>query len=311
MQRIVFLDRATVDAAFRTPRFEHTFIEHDFTEPHQTVERLQGATVAITNKVRIGEDQLRLLPELRMIAIAATGTDVVDLEACRRRGIAVSNVRDYAVVSVAEHVFGLILALSKSLIGWRRDVLAGEWGRARIFCLTHRKVRSLEGSTLGIVGYGGIGREVARLGSAFRMEVLVAEHRNKPPREGRMTFEEVLARADVLSLHAPLTEETRHLIGAAELASMKPSALLINSARGALIDERAVLRALERGAIAGAALDVLSVEPPADNPLLVERDDLLVTPHVAWRSDAAQQALADQVVEAIEGFVRGTPFNLV
>src|SRR5687767_5129411 len=169
MQRIVFLDRSTVDAVFRAPSFEHTWIDHGFTPASQTVERLRGATIAITNKIRIGDAELEALPELRMIAIAATGTDVVDLESCKRRGIAVSNVRDYAATAVAEHTFALILSLAKSVIGWRADVLSGGWSRSPIFCLTGRPVRSLFGSTLGVVGYGSIAREVARLGSSFGM----------------------------------------------------------------------------------------------------------------------------------------------
>jgi glycerate dehydrogenase len=219
MQRIVFLDRSTVDATFRTPSFPHSWVDHPFTAQEETVSRLSGASIAITNKVRLGEAELLQLPDLKLIAIAATGTDVVDLEACRRRKIAVSNVRDYAAVAVAEHTLALILALSKSVLGWHQDVLRGEWARAKIFCLTGRPVRALAGCTLGIVGYGGIGAEVARLGASFRMEVMIAERRHRPPREGRTPFEEVLARADVLTLHAPLSEETRHLIGEAGRAA--------------------------------------------------------------------------------------------
>jgi glycerate dehydrogenase len=313
MQRIVFLDRSTVDATFRTPSFPHSWIDHDFTSAEETVPRLAEATIAITNKVRLREAELKELPRLRMIAVAATGLDILDLDACRRRRILVSNVRDYAAVAVAEHAFALILALSKSLLGWRNDVLAGAWNRARIFCLTGRPVRSLEGATLGLVGYGSIAHEMARIGRAFGMQIWIAERRGRSPREGRRSFDDVLRGADVLSLHAPLDDETRGMIGEAELRAMKPNALLINTARGALVEEQAVLRALEEGRIAGAAFDVLRVEPPVDgNPLLdVVRDDLIVTPHVAWRSSSAQQALADQLVDAMEGFVSGTPINVV
>jgi glycerate dehydrogenase len=303
MQRIVFLDRSTVEATFRAPAFDHSWIDHDFTPAEETVARLEGATIAITNKVRIGEAELALLPDLRMIAVAATGMDILDLEACRRRNITVSNVTNYASAAVAEHTFALILALSKNLIGWREDVLAKKWHRSKIFCLTGRPVRSLENATLGLIGYGSIAREVERLGRAFGMQVLIAERRGHPVREGRRAFEDVLSRSDVLSLHAPLDEHTKHLIGEAELRAMKPSALLINTARGALIEEQAVLRALDNRWIAGVALDVLQTEPPRDTPLLeATRDDLLVTPHVAWRSTAAQQALADQIVDAMERF---------
>jgi glycerate dehydrogenase len=311
MQRIVFLDRATLDASFRPLSFPHTWVDYDFTEPQETVLHLRNATIAITNKVPIREAELRELPELHLIAIAATGTDMIDLDACRARGVTVTNVRDYGASSVAEHVFALMLALSKNVIGWRDDVLAGEWSRSKIFCLTHRKVTSLAGATLGIVGYGSIAREVARIGAAFQMSVLIAERRGAELREGRVPFEQVLERADILTLHTPLSDETRGLIGDAELARMKPTAFLINTARGALIDEPALLRALVQRRIAGAALDVLESEPPRETPLLVKRDDLIVTPHVGWRSDAAQQALADQIVEAIEGFVSGRPFNVV
>lgn len=312
MERIVFLDKATVDAELRSPAFEHEWVSYDFTRPEETEARLKEATIAITNKVRIGEAELDAAPSLRMIAVAATGLNVVDLDVCKKRGVRVTNARDYATSAVAEHTFSLILALAKDLFGFASDVRAGEWRRSPVFCLTRRKVRSLEGSVLGIVGYGDSGRAVATRAKCFGMEVLVAERRGHPTREGRIPFDEVLSRADVLTLHAPLTEETENLIGEEELAAMKPSALLINTARGALVDERALLRALNTGAIGGAAVDVLRVEPPQDDPLLEEATErLIVTPHVAWRSDRAQKCLADQIVEAMESFVAGGRFNVI
>ncbi|HEV2763288.1 MAG TPA: D-2-hydroxyacid dehydrogenase [Pyrinomonadaceae bacterium] len=308
MLRIVFLDRDTLEAEVRRPRFEHEWVDYGETRPEQVVERLRGASVAVTNKVALRADALRQLPELKLVAVAATGTDIVDHEYCREHGVAVRNVRGYARHTVPEHVFMLVLALRRSLLAYREDLQAGAWQRARQFCLLTHPIRDLHGSTLGVVGYGAIGRGVERLARAFGMEVLISEHRGAARvREGRVPFEETLRRADVLTLHAPLTPETRHLVGRAELALMQPRALLINCARGGLVDEAALAEALTEGRIAGAGLDVLSEEPPRKgNPLLDLRlPNLIVTPHVAWASREAMQALANQLVSNIEEFVNG------
>ena len=314
MGTIVFLDRNTLRAEVRRPAFEHVWREYEKTAPGEVVERLRGATVAITNKVPLGRDEITRLPELRMIAVAATGVDMIDLAAAGERGVVVSNVRGYARAAVPEHVFALTLALRRNVIAYREDVRRGRWAEADAFCLLDHPVRDLAGSTLGLVGHGSIGRGVARLARAFGMRVLVSERKGADAvREGRAPFDEVLGESDVLSLHVPLTEGTRHMVGAAELRAMKRGALLINCARGGVVDEVALAEALRGGVIAGAGVDVLSREPPREGNPLLDGDvpNLIVTPHVAWASLEAMQALADQLVENIEAFARGEPKNVV
>jgi glycerate dehydrogenase len=252
------------------------------------------------------------LPDLKMIAVAATGTDNVDLAAARERGIVVSNIRGYAHAAVPEHTFALILALRRQLLAYRADIEAGLWEKAERFCLFHHPIRDLHGSRLGLLGYGALGQQVAHLGRAFGMEIAV---HTRTPVEGvqNVSLDELLETSDVLSLHAPLTGATRNIIGADELARMKPGAILINTARGGLVDEAALADALRRGVIAGAGFDVLSQEPPApDNPLLHLRlPNFILTPHSAWASGQAMQGLADQLIDNIEAFVRGAPVNVV
>jgi glycerate dehydrogenase len=309
MERIVFLERDTLRAELRRPSFEHVWRDYGSARPEEVSERLEGATVAVVNKLPLRAEVLERLPALKLIAVAATGTDNVDLEFCRARGIEVRNVRGYARETVPEHVLMLMLALSRGLFGYRDDVRAGLWQRAEQFCLHTHVIRDLHGSTLGLVGYGTLGRGVERLARAFGMEVLIAERKGAQAlREGRTAFEEVLRRGDIVSLHAPLNEETRNMIGREELGLMKPTAILINCARGGLVHERALAAALREGQIAGAGVDVLSSEPPsADNPLLDPGlPNLILTPHVAWAGRQAQQALADQLVDNIEDFFKST-----
>ena len=313
-QKIVFLDRSTIIADFRRPAFAHEWTEYETTSPEEVVERLKGATIAITNKVPLREEALAGLPELRFVAVCATGVDIVDLGAARSRNVAVANVRGYALHTVPEHVMMLILGLRRSLLGYREEVRAGGWQRAEAFCLLTHTVRDLHGSTLGIVGHGTLGREVERLAKAFGMRVVVAEHKGaQEVRAGRLSFEEVLRASDVVTLHCPLNPETRGMIGRAELSLMGRHAVLINTARGGLVDEAALADALRAGLIAGAAFDVLTKEPPREgNPLLeIDLPNFILTPHVAWASREAMQTLADRVVDNIEAFVRGEPQNLV
>lgn len=314
MERIVFLDRNSLEAEIRSPAFAHEWIEYGETERSQIVERLRDATIVITNKVRLGEPELSGLSSLRLIAIAATGHDIIDLEYCRLRGVMVSNVRNYARHSVPEHALMLMLALSRNLLSYRRDVREGLWNEARAFCLFDHPIRDLHGAVLGIVGYGALGQAVERLARAFGMRVLISEHKGAVEiRAGRTGFEEVLRLSDVVSLHAPLNEGTRNMIGAAELGMMKPRAILINTARGGLVDEEALAEALRQGRLGGAGFDVLTREPPREgNPLLeLELPNFILTPHNAWASREAMQALADQLIDNIEAFVRGEPRNLV
>lgn len=307
METIVFLERDTIRADLRRPSFEHTWTDYAATRPDEVFERLEGATVAVVNKLPLRADVLSRLPSLKLIAVAATGTDNIDLEFCRERGIEVSNVTGYARRTLPEHVLMLMLALRRNLVGYRDDVRAGLWQQAGQFCLHTREIHDLHGSTLGLVGYGTLGRGVERLARAFGMNVLVAERRGaKDLREGRTPFEEVLRRSDVISLHVPLKDETRSLFGPGEFALMKPSAILINCARGGVVDEAALAEALREGTIAGAGVDVLSVEPPREGNPLLTRDlpNIILTPHVAWASREAQQTLADRLVENIEAFVQ-------
>jgi glycerate dehydrogenase len=308
MERIVFLERGTLVADVRRPAFAHEWREYETTRPDQVVARLQAATIAIVNKLPLGAAELAQLPVLKLVAVAATGMDNIDLAACERRSVAVVNVRGYAVQTLPEHVLLLLLALRRSLLGLRADVQAGAWAAAPQFCLHTRPIYDLRGSTLGIVGYGTLGQAVARLCAAVGLNVLVAERKGAGElRAGRASFEEVLTACDALTLHAPLTGETRHLIGAAELRRMKRSALLINCGRGGLVDEAALVEALRAGVIAGAGIDVLSSEPPCNgNPLLeVQLPNLIVTPHVAWASRQAMQTLADQLIANIEKAISG------
>jgi glycerate dehydrogenase len=307
MERIVFLERDTLTVEPRRPSFEHEWRDYGSTRPEEVFERLKDATVAVVNKVPLRADVLERLPSLKLIAVAATGTDNIDLEFCRARGIEVRNVRGYARATLPEHVLMMALALSRNLVGYREDVRAGLWQRSEQFCLHTREIRDLHGSTLGVVGYGTLGRGVERLARAFGMEVLISERKGAGEvREGRTAFEEVLRRSDVVTLHVPLTEETRNLIGHEELSLMKRWAILINCARGGVVDEWALAGALRQGRIGGAGIDVLSSEPPGlGNPLLdPDLPNLVVTPHVAWAGNRAQQTLADRLVDNIEEFFK-------
>jgi len=311
---VVFLDRDSLQANLRSPAFGHTFVAHGATQPDQVMERLADATVAIVNKVQLREPVLAQLPKLRMIAVAATGYDCIDVAACRARGIAVANIRNYAVHTVPEHTFALVLALRRNLLAYQRDVESGAWQTAGQFCLLTHPIGDLHGSTLGIVGEGAIGQATAAIGRGFGMKVLFADH--APPRAEGVDFtpfDEVLERADVLSLHCPLTPATRDLIGLEELRRMKRSALLINTARGGLVNEAALIQALDEGLIAGAGFDVLTTEPPRNgHPLLdLRRPNFLLTPHVAWASREAMQFLADQLIDNIEAWAAGRPQHLV
>ena len=317
MHRIVYLERESIIADVRRPDFPHHWQEHSRTLPAEVGERLAGATIAIVNKLQLDAQLIAALPALQMIAVAATGTNNIDLDACRARGIVVANIRGYAVHTVSEHVLTLLLALSRNLTAYRQAVAAGRWQRAEQFCFLDFPIRDLFGATLAIVGNGSLGSSVARLAEAFGMRVLRSERKGATTvRTGYTPFMQALREADAISLHCPLTAETRHLIGAAELQAMRRSALLINTARGGLVDEAALLAALRQGRIAGAGFDVLSSEPPvAGNPLLTAEllamPNFLLTPHVAWASQPAMQVLANQLVDNLEAFARGEPRNRV
>ncbi len=286
---------------------------HDAGEAADTAERLAAAEVVVTNKVVLDAALIDAADRLRLICVAATGTDNVDLEAAARRGIPVCNARGYATPSVAEHVFGLLLTLVRRLDDYRDRVRRGEWAASRFFCLFGEPMQELAGRTLGIVGHGELGRAVADIARAFSMQVLVAQRPGGDSRPGRLPLPELLARSDVLSLHCPLTAATRNLIDADALRQMKPGALLINTARGGLVDEAALLQALRDGRLGGAALDVLEREPPPARHALVGAGlpNLLITPHVAWASRPARQRLVDEIAANIRAFLDGRPRNRV
>ena len=314
IHRIVFLERDSIRAEVRRPAFEHVWQEYPGTAPDQVYERLKDATIAITNKVKLTAELLERLPQLRLIAGAATGTDNIDLAWCRAHGLPVSNIRGYAAHTVPEHALMLMLALRRQLLAYRADIAAGKWQQAPMFCFFDHPIRDLHGSTLGLIGRGSLGEGVARLAAGFGMKVLWGERKGAAMvRDGYVSFATLLATADVVSLHCPLNAETRGMIGEAELRAMKRDALLINTARGGLVDEHALVRALNEGWIAGAGFDVLSQEPPRDgNPLLeLDLPNFILMPHVAWASAGAMQTLADQLIDNIEAFARGEPRNRV
>lgn len=317
MCRIVFLDRNTIGPSVELARpvFDHEWVEYGTTAPEQVIERLTGATIAITNKVPIREHALAHLPDLKMIAVAATGYDVIDVAACRKNGTTVSNIRGYAVNTVPEHTFALILALRRSIVGYRQDVANGEWQKSGQFCFFNHPIKDLAGSTLGIIGEGAIGQSVARLGQAFGMRTLFAAHKGVSGLGPLYTpFDEVLAASDVITLHSPLTPATRNMIGMAEFRKMKRRPLLINTARGGLVVEADLADALDQGLISGAGFDCLTAEPPMPDHCLLallDRPNFIVTPHVAWASEEAMRTLWHQLIGHIENFRAGSPTHVV
>jgi glycerate dehydrogenase len=281
----------------------------------EVVERLAGASIAIVNKVTLSAEALAKLPELRLVAVAATGTDCVDKTYCRKHGIAVANIRRYATNTVPEHTFALILALRRNIVAYRDDVLAGEWQKCGQFCFFNHSIRDLAGARLGIMGEGVLGQRVAEIARAFDMVPMFAAHKGVSGLGPLYTpWHDVLETSDIISLHCPLTDQTRAMIAMPEFQAMKRRPLIINTSRGGLVDEADLVRALDAGLIAGAGFDVASEEPPQpDSPLLrvAGRPNVILTPHVAWASDEAQQTLANQLIDNIENFVAGRPTNLV
>lgn len=291
---------------------------HPSTQPADVAGRIAGREILLVNKVVLDRPLLAGAGALKMVGLAATGTDNVDLVAARELGIAVCNIRDYATPSVVQHVFGLILALTLRLDEYRRLLATGAWQQSAHFCLLDYPTRELAGRTLGIVGYGRLGRAVAGVGRAFGMQVIAARsHRGGPGGQPedveRADLDDVLARSDVVSLHCPLTPATRHLVNRESLARMRRDALLINTARGDLVDTGALLAALQAGRLGGAGIDVLPAEPPsAGNPLLeAHLPNLIVTPHIAWAARESRQRALDEVVANVRSFLAGEPRNRV
>lgn len=314
---VVFLDRATFpsETVLKALSFRHEIVIHERTYPEEVAERIKDADVVITNKVAIRAASLLNAKHLKLVAVAATGYDVVDVSACTRLGITVSNIRNYAVNTVPEHTFALILALRRSILQYRESVRRGDWLKAEQFCYFDYPIRNLAGATLGVIGDGALGKAVADLGRAFGMKVLFATYKGTSGMGPLYTeFDDVLRQSDVITLHSPLMPSTRNMISDREFALMDKKPLLVNTARGGLVDEEALYRAIETGQIAGAGFDVVTVEPPTMDQTLVrllEFPNFILTPHVAWASSEAVQGLADQLIENIELFLKGTPRNVV
>ncbi|OBX12220.1 2-hydroxyacid dehydrogenase [Gallibacterium genomosp. 3] len=308
--KIVFLDSTAIPKHIPIPRptFAHEWIEYEHTSAAQVIERMQDVDIAVTSKVVFSREVMQQLPKLKLIAITATGTNNVDLVAAKELGIVVKNVTGYSSVTVPEHVLGMIYSLRHSLMGWYRDQLTDRWVDNPQFCYFDYPIKDVKGSVLGIFGRGNLGQEVGRLAELLGMKVLYAEHRGAATiREGYTKFEDVLAQADILTLHCPLTETTQNLINRETLALCKRGAILINTGRGPLVDEQALLDALTSGQLSGAAIDVMRQEPPEKGNVLMEAakrmPNLLITPHIAWASDSAVTTLVNKVAQNIEEFV--------
>lgn len=315
--KAVLLDWATMGPGLDTSELKALLPNleiYDDTDDSQLAERIAGAEIVLGNKIVLSDSVLESAPNLRFIGLTATGTDNVDLEAAKQRGIAVSNIRAYCTQSVVEHVFGCLLNLAHNLETYVDDVRDGAWQEADNFGILTYPIRELSSMTLGIVGYGELGKGVARIAGAFNMNVLIAARpgSHEVP-DGRVSMEDLLRRADVISLHCPLNDTTRRLFGAPEFGAMKDSAMLINTARGGLVDSRALVDALHDGEIAAAAIDVLPEEPPTDgNPLLdYKGENLMVTPHMAWGTLTARQAAIDELTANIAAFLNGQQRNRV
>lgn len=311
---IVVLDRNTLVNRPFDFDFPHTLSSYGTTEAHETLERIRGADIVITNKVVISAQAFAENPQLKLVAVTATGVNNVDVEAAKQNGTAVCNIRAYGNESVAEHAFMMMITLMRNLPAYQRDVAAGLWENSPFFCHLGAPMRDLNGKTLAIFGRGNIGKTLATYAQAFKMNVVFAEHKNaQSVRDGYVSFDEAIRSADVVSLNCPLTPQTANMIGEAELQQMKPGAILINCGRGGLVDEAALVAALKYGQIGGAGFDVLTQEPPRDgNPLLKARlPNLIVTPHIAWASQEAANRLFDILLDNINRFVAGNPQNLV
>ena len=308
-----FLDYATLGPGVDTTRLEQ-IVEpkyYDESPPSEVAARVADCEIAILNKAKLGADAIKGATRLKLIALVATGSDNVDLAAAKERGVAVVNIRDYCSTAVAQHVFALVLGFTQQIAGYSALVRAGAWQKSRTFAMFDFPIRELTGRVLGLCGYGSLGQSVGRVGEALGMRLMISARpglaRADLPKD-RAHFDDVIEQADVLSLHCPLTPKTRNMIGAAQLKRMKRDAILINTARGGLIDSAALVAALKAGELAGAGIDVLTYEPPrrGDDPLLApDVPNLIVTPHIAWAARESRQRALDQVTENIVDFLRG------
>lgn len=316
--RGVFLDRASLDRNDLDLAGLESCIDnwqnYDATHDKDISSRLEDIEIVVTNKVVLDKTVITMANKLKLICIAATGTNNVDLDAAREAGIAVCNVERYATPSVVQHTFSLILSLTRHLNEHQQAIARGDWQRSEQFCLLDYPMRELNDLSLGIIGYGELGKAVANAAECFGMNVLVAQRPGSTNTvAGRIALDTLLSESDIVSLHCPLTENTRNLIGSRELGLMKNDALLINTARGGIVDEQALAEAITNGQIAGAGIDVLAEEPPRHGSPLLKLDSprLLLTPHVAWASRSARQRLIDEVVKNIYSFVNNDRRNRI
>ena len=316
--KAVFLDYASLDQNdLDTSALSSAFTELQLfasTDASEVLARVRDADVIISNKVIIDAATMQHCAKLKLILISATGTNNIDLEQARQQGIVVCNCQGYGTSSVAQHTLALMLALATSLMQYDQAVRQGNWNTATQFCLLDFPIVDLSGKTLGIIGYGELGKAVAKLAEAFGMQVLIAAlpHRSSVD-ASRIALADLLPQVDFLTLHCPLTEQTQDLIAEQELALMKNSAFLINCARGGLVNEQALATALRQGMIAGAATDVLTVEPPKNGNVLLSADipNLIITPHSAWGSRDSRQRMLHQLLENVMAFQAGKPIRQV
>jgi glycerate dehydrogenase len=303
---IVWLEADSLIVPLPRPSFPHQWTEFPYTTATDTASRIANADIVILNKVKLGEEELAHAPKLKLVAITATGMDNVDVKACQARGVTVKNVVNYGPQSVAEHAFACLLQLVRRVPEWQAKVHDGSWSESRFFCMHTYPMRSLNEMTLGILGSGAIGQTLAGYGRGFGMKVLQIERRGAATvRDGYVGFEEGFATCDAISLHCPLNDDTRGLISDEVLGMMKPGSILINTARGALVQFDALKRALESGQLHGAALDVLEKEPPPkDHPMIQwQHPRCIVTPHIAWGTHQSQSNMARLVLKNLENFV--------
>ncbi|MEM7193561.1 MAG: D-2-hydroxyacid dehydrogenase [Pseudomonadota bacterium] len=289
------------------------WIRYDSTPHHMAAERVDGADIVITNKVRITGEVVDNCPRLKLVLLAATGTDNVDLNVCRENGIDVCNARQYSTPSVVQHTMMMMLALATNAMRYQDDIRQNCWQDSDIFCLLNHQIIELDGRQLGILGYGNLGKKVAAAGRALGMRIGICARPGGPEQDGRQNFETFLSESDVISIHCPLTDATRNLIDSRAFKLMKPGAILLNTARGAIVDSSALVNALKSGQISGAGIDVLDQEPPGwDHPLTQpEIPNLMLTPHNAWGSRESRQRLIEQMATCLDSWIRGTPMNLV
>lgn len=318
MTKVTFLDRESFqqDIVVKKPNFTHTWVNFASTEPEQVAERCSGSDIIVTNKVVIDRAMIESCQTIKHIAVTATGYNIIDLDACRDHGISVSNIPNYAATTVAEHVLACAITLQRKLLLYRQQVLAGAWQTSTRFCLFDQPLHDLHGATFGVIGFGSLGQATAKLMHAIGMNVIYYSRSKKHCDFAKhVDFENLLSNSDIISLHCPLTKDTENLINAAEFKKMQNHAILINTARGGIVNERAVSDAIKTQEIAGAAFDVLCEEPPSDvsSPLfeIADQDNVILTPHIAWGSQEAMQALSDQVISNIEAFHAGKPINIV